>query len=75
MTSTEQLMDALWLASEQNKSVANAQWSFSSAFYTRLKADVTPSCDPFGARGDSCMGLPYIVKAAQVEPFILQGAV
>ena len=67
----EQLMDVLWTCSEAGLSLADAQWSFSSEFFTQLKAAVRPGLDPFGD-SDACLSLPYIVKGAQSEPYVLE---
>lgn len=73
MNAIEKLMDALWNASEDGKSCANAQWAFSAEFYAELKAAVRPGLDPFGAERDNCLGLPYVVRGWGKEPFILEG--
>lgn len=71
MNVIEELMEAVGNAVEAGERAEDMQWSLSAERHAELKAAVTPSLDPF-FQDDTLLGLPYIVKGNQVEPFILQ---
>lgn len=71
MNAIEELMEMLGDAAERGVPAERMQWSLSCEGLTRIKAAVTPRLDPF-FKDDTLLGLPYIVKGAQQENFILQ---
>lgn len=51
------------------------RWSFSPEGFDRLRSEVTPRMDPFGANGlrdQQCFGLTYVINPDQAEDVRLE---